>query len=68
MNDYNMDSEYVTADEYIRPTQLDRIEAKLDTLLAGQAEVMAWKAELEEALQAFQSGGMMSIMGKMFGK
>ncbi len=48
--------------------QLERIESKIDILLAGQAEVMAWKAELEEALQAFQSGGMMSIMGKMFGK
>ncbi len=48
--------------------QLDRIEAKLDQLLALSAEMVAFKAEIEEAIRGIQSGGMLAMMGKMLGK
>jgi len=52
----------------VEVSQLDRIEAKVDELRSFCLEILTWKTEVEEAMAAMQSGGIMSIVGGLFGK
>lgn len=46
---------------------LETVNAKLDQCLAILLEIATWKTEVEEAMSAMQSGGMLGMIGKMFG-
>lgn len=49
-------------------TILDSIRDEQLQLKAMMMEILQWKSEIEEALTNVQSGGFLSIMGKMLAK
>lgn len=49
------------------PTQLDRIEAKLDIIIGWGVELQGLRAELEPMLEKLSQGGLFGMLS-MFGK
>lgn len=50
------------------PITIELLDAKLDEIKAMLIEILEWKTEMEQTMNAVQSGGLLQAFSQMFSK